>query len=320
MLISSATIFAQTCYDRDHKKGVDAYNKGEYKKAISYFSHASGCPDKSASNDLKTWIDRCNTKIAEQNKPAAPPQQQTQVLEPPPDKLFVSDSTVYFNATEITGLKTINIDTNKSWTFEYNNKAWCKAEKSIDLKTLRISCIEQNISLQAREAKILIMAGSKQQIILVKQSGITNPLAMAKKYEESGNTDIAVKYYQVCANQVGNTECRSWLGTYYLRAAMYDNAFKLLQLAAAYNDRRAQNNLGFMYEFGLGTTKDETTAVIYYQLSAEQGYAAAQYNLARMYQTGRGGLKKNLDTAKLWYRKAAGQGDSDAIYALSKFK
>jgi tetratricopeptide (TPR) repeat protein len=349
------------CYEKTLKAGINLYNAGKYVDAMDYFVKAKKCWDKTESNDLKTWIDRCNTKIAEQNKPAAqpqpkekqekpkttvlppvaPPQQQTQVLEPepipeptiplpPPDKLFVSDSTVYFDAdNETGGTKIIAIDANKDWTYtffadEYVTPTntvfnWCKADYGSDKKTLRLTCTAPNISQTFRVCYIKITAGNKHKTIIVEQKGITNPSEMAQKFENTDKIEQAMACYQICAD-AGNVECKSRMGTLCLKTKDYPKAFRLLRESALQGDRRAQNNLGYMFENGLTSTKDETTAVIYYQLSAEQGYAAAQYNLARMYQTGRGGLKKNLDAAKLWYRKAAGQGDSDAIYALSKFK
>lgn len=44
----------------------------------------------------------------------------------------------------------------------------------------------------------------------------------------------------------------------------------------------AQKNLGVMYEFGKGVTKDETQAVAWYRKAAEQGNTDAQANLTRL--------------------------------------
>jgi TPR repeat protein len=54
---------------------------------------------------------------------------------------------------------------------------------------------------------------------------------------------------------------------------------------------------------------DETKAL------ADQGLAAAQYNLGIMYRNGRG-VPKNDSEAVKWYRKAADQGHSGAQYNL----
>ena len=49
---------------------------------------------------------------------------------------------------------------------------------------------------------------------------------------------------------------------------------------------RAQNNLGLMYENGLGVPKDYDEAVKWYRLAAAQGDALAQNNLGWMYDNG----------------------------------
>jgi hypothetical protein len=73
----------------------------------------------------------------------------------------------------------------------------------------------------------------------------------------------------------------------------------------------------------VGILQDYKTAEKWYILSAEQGYAKAQYNLGVMYGNGQGVLQ-DYKTAFKWYKLAAEQGDADAqynlgvIYALGK--
>lgn len=49
---------------------------------------------------------------------------------------------------------------------------------------------------------------------------------------------------------------------------------------------------------------------------AAQGDAEAQFNLGKMYEAGRGGLKKDPAEAERWYRRAAVQGDPFAQASL----
>ena len=65
--------------------------------------------------------------------------------------------------------------------------------------------------------------------------------------------------------------------------------------------------------------KDQKKAVEWYTMAAEQGDAAAQYNLGLCYANGHG-VKKNIETAVEWFNKAANQGDSDAIRALREYR
>jgi TPR repeat protein len=53
-----------------------------------------------------------------------------------------------------------------------------------------------------------------------------------------------------------------------------------------------------------------------FKLAAEQGNANGQANLGLMYENGRGGVSKDLDTAVSWYSKAASQGQQYAINRL----
>ncbi|EXX50613.1 Skt5p [Rhizophagus irregularis DAOM 197198w] len=56
-----------------------------------------------------------------------------------------------------------------------------------------------------------------------------------------------------------------------------------------------------------------------YQKAADLGHESAQYNLAMMYEYGKG-IVKNIDKAIYWYEKSAEQGDQDAQYKLKKLK
>lgn len=69
----------------------------------------------------------------------------------------------------------------------------------------------------------------------------------------------------------------------------------------------AQYNLGVMYANGQGVPQDDKEAVKWYTRAAEQGYADAQYNLGVMY--GRGdGVPEDYVQAYKWFNLAAAQG------------
>ena len=63
-----------------------------------------------------------------------------------------------------------------------------------------------------------------------------------------------------------------------------------------------------MYDYGLGTPEDNSKAVKWFRLSAEQGNSAAQNNLGTMYHYGEG-VPQNFQKAAEWYRMSADQGD-----------
>ena len=77
---------------------------------------------------------------------------------------------------------------------------------------------------------------------------------------------------------------------------------------AEQGDAAAQFNLALMYEDGIGVTQDDKEAVKWYRLAAEQGYALAQYNLATMYYRGEGVIL-DIVIAHMWFNISASNGD-----------
>jgi TPR repeat protein len=74
-----------------------------------------------------------------------------------------------------------------------------------------------------------------------------------------------------------------------------------------------QNNVGYMYQTGLGVEKNSRTAAEWYEKAAKSGNATAQFNLGYMLATGQIGRKDYAAAAK-WYEAAAVQGQ---IYAMN---
>lgn len=85
--------------------------------------------------------------------------------------------------------------------------------------------------------------------------------------------------------------------------------------AANQGDAAAQYNLGICYRNGWGVTRDYAEAARWYRKAAEQGYAAAQNNLGVCYHNGKGVAQNDAEAVR-WYRKAAEQGNAQAQYNL----
>ena len=66
-----------------------------------------------------------------------------------------------------------------------------------------------------------------------------------------------------------------------------------------------------MYRRGQGVPQDDKTAVKWYRLAAEQGYAPAQSNLGFMYSKGKGVMEDDV-YAHMWYSIAASSGNEGA--------
>jgi len=67
-----------------------------------------------------------------------------------------------------------------------------------------------------------------------------------------------------------------------------------------------------MYRNGQGVPQDYKEAVKWYRLSAEQGFAQAQYNLGVMYVTGKG-VQQDYVLAHMWFNLSSSQGMTTAI-------
>jgi TPR repeat protein len=96
-----------------------------------------------------------------------------------------------------------------------------------------------------------------------------------------------------------------------LAAKSYYRARDYFERSANLGHAAALNNLGYLYELGLGITKNPKEAFSHYLRSAEKGFAAANFNLGRLYEAGIG-VKKDLKTARKYYKTAADKGVKEA--------
>ena len=83
----------------------------------------------------------------------------------------------------------------------------------------------------------------------------------------------------------------------------YATALAGFQNYAEQGNAAAQFNLGVMYATGEGVPEDAAEAVRWYRLAAEQGDATAQFNLGVMYANGKG-VPEDAAEAVRWYRLA----------------
>ena len=74
----------------------------------------------------------------------------------------------------------------------------------------------------------------------------------------------------------------------------------------------AQLNLALMYYNGEGTTQNYKAAFDWFTKAAEQGYAKAQYNLAVVYYIGQGTVQDYIE-AYAWVSVAAAQGGEGSV-------
>jgi len=86
--------------------------------------------------------------------------------------------------------------------------------------------------------------------------------------------------------------------------------------AARNGDGLALFEIGARFTEGRGLPTDLKQAASWYQLSADKGFAPAQYRLASMYEKGNG-IDRDLAKAKQYYQQAADQGNASAMHNLA---
>ena len=92
-------------------------------------------------------------------------------------------------------------------------------------------------------------------------------------------------------------------------------------------DAAGQNNVGVMYEGGAGVSKDDSEALLWYQMAAAQNHALAQYNLAVLIAADHilgtadpNRKEEDFVTAYVWLQRAAQQGLEFAVDGLSDLR
>ena len=90
---------------------------------------------------------------------------------------------------------------------------------------------------------------------------------------------------------------------------------------AQQGEAAAQYNLGVMYYYGKGVPEDYTEAAKWYRKAAEQGHVTAQWMLGGIYYQGEDeGVPDNDVEAYAWFSVAATNGQEDLLGWLPKVK
>jgi hypothetical protein len=110
------------------------------------------------------------------------------------------------------------------------------------------------------------------------------------------------------------SDCRIRGGEYVaFDRADLKSALRIWMAAAEAGDAEAQNNVGEIYERGLGTEPNYEAALIWYRKAADQKHSAALFNLGTMYEQGKGVPADRLQALNL-YRQAWGLPEDSLIY------
>ena len=95
----------------------------------------------------------------------------------------------------------------------------------------------------------------------------------------------------------------------------YATALRAWMPMAEAGNAEAQNNVGYMYEEGLGVPQNYLMAMSWYRQAAESELAQAQHNMGMLYHHGYG-VAENLTEAFRWFKMAADQELAESEYML----
>ena len=132
-----------------------------------------------------------------------------------------------------------------------------------------------------------------------------------------------ISFFIICSNAFANdnNEARFEAGMAALERQHYATAIRAWQdLASSGDDPGAQNNLGYIFENGLGVRKDLDVALEWYRKAEGRGSAEAAHNIGLMYVTGKG-LPRSWSRALPYFSKAEAKlPASRYMIALSYFE
>ncbi|MBI1211187.1 MAG: hypothetical protein GC190_06965 [Alphaproteobacteria bacterium] len=139
-----------------------------------------------------------------------------------------------------------------------------------------------------------------------------------REYYRQGRYDLAIAYWTKAADS-GDALAAHELAVEYMDGKPwvvpvdYAKARKYHLQAAAAGDPRSMFDLGSMYEFGMGVTKDLRQAAVWYGHAADYGHAQGAYNLATMLESGEAGHQDLVEAYK-YYKIAADHGFDGVPY------
>jgi hypothetical protein len=99
--------------------------------------------------------------------------------------------------------------------------------------------------------------------------------------------------------------------TWQVRERKLTEATRVCRLSAEQGNAESQSELAFMYSHGQGVPKDYAEALRWYRKAADQGDARGQNGIGFLYELGQG-VSQDYAEALHWYRKAADQGYAKA--------
>ena len=119
------------------------------------------------------------------------------------------------------------------------------------------------------------------------------------------------------AVEAGNPVAQFQKGLAQLQAGQMEEGARLIRLAANRNQPAAQYRLAKLYESGTGIGKDPITARELIERAARGGNRIAMHDLGNYHAYGQGGLQQDIAAALDWFTKAAERGVVDSQFNVA---
>jgi len=145
-----------------------------------------------------------------------------------------------------------------------------------------------------------------------------------REYYRQGRYDLAIAFWTAAADK-GDPLAAYQLAVEYMDGNPgvvqrdYVKARKYHLQAAEAGDPRSMFDLGSIYEFGFGVTKDLRQAAAWYSHAADYGHAQGAYNLATMLESGEAGRKDEVEAFK-YYLIARDHGFTGVPYDNNRLR
>ena len=119
------------------------------------------------------------------------------------------------------------------------------------------------------------------------------------------------------AVEAGNPIAQFQKGLVQLQVGQTEDGARLIRLSANRNQPAAQYRLAKLYESGTGLAKDPITARELIERAAIGGNRIAMHDLGNYYAYGQGGLDQDMGAALEWFTKAAERGVVDSQFNVA---
>lgn len=154
--------------------------------------------------------------------------------------------------------------------------------KMSNLEIINNASLTDNEKIQYFESIILAEYPIEQPLTRLKPTSIElRDLAFAAETNQQ-ICELLVQVYTHLADQKNHAYAKFKLGEYYQLKGDSQTSVTYFKKAAAQYFIEAQHQLGFLYEIGMGVTKNTTTAISWYKLAEAAGYQPAIIALARL--------------------------------------